>query len=152
ASPRAAFKQNEAAELVVGSLQSLIDGLQFEREKLARLHDLERQRASFVENFNKQIVASIVGGIAVIEPNGFTVVTNGHARALFGYTNTDHGETDKNTANLTKLRPMREVRYQQFFTNAPRLCELIEACLEDGRTVTLEEFEARRPDGSSCWL
>lgn len=128
------------AEFVVGSLQSLIDGLQVERAELSRLHNLERQRAAFVEEFNDLIVASIAGGLVVIEHTGYLVVANKQARLMF----------EKNVDEQELLA--RNIKYRDYFRAAPRLSELVHNCLKEGTTVVLEEFEALRPDGSPCLL
>ncbi|MEW6735739.1 MAG: ATP-binding protein [Acidobacteriota bacterium] len=133
---------SRATEFLVGTLQALIDGLQVEREELVRHRDLERKRAAFIEQFNERIVASITAGLVVVEHTGYVVIVNGQAGTLF------NGDREQ----VQELQILRGMRYEVFFQRAPRLCQLIAACLQDGRRTALEEFEAQRLDGSPCLL
>ncbi|MBL8149502.1 MAG: GHKL domain-containing protein [Blastocatellia bacterium] len=119
---------SDSNQFIFQSLQELIDSLQIEKDQLEKLHDQEKERIAFVEQFNERIVASIPSGLVAITPLGYVLLANRRAREI--------------AAKVEVVKPL-QLRYEEFFDSVPRLCELIEDCLRNGRKVELEEVEKK---------
>src|SRR6266481_7729501 len=116
--------QNEA-EFVLETFQSIIAQLQSQQAELQRLTEQASERADSAERFSDRIVASMPTGLIAFDSSGHATVINGPARSLF--------QTEANTPGE---------HYRAIFAPVPALAEMVETCLATGRLFRREEIES----------
>ncbi|HVF89357.1 MAG TPA: ATP-binding protein [Blastocatellia bacterium] len=138
------------SEFVVETFQALIDQLQDNERELARLHDLERKRAEKSERFNERLIANIPSGLVAINATGLVTSANVLAQEIFGALEPS-GQAATVTANSNELHTLA-IDYRAFFTDSPRLIELVGECLSRGSAFRREQVEVARTDGTTRHL
>ncbi|PYP85242.1 MAG: hypothetical protein DMF61_16840 [Blastocatellia bacterium AA13] len=149
-SPVKASSYKSESEFVVETFQALVEKLQSKEKELAGLHALERNRADRSERFSERLIVNIPSGLVTIDSNGFVTSANAQAIEVFSY---------KEKASHQNGNPIWEpgmhalsIEYESFFKSAPRLREMVAACLKDGIALRREEVDVLLPDGRTRHL
>jgi len=138
------------SEFVVDTFQALIEHLQAKEKELAQLHALERRRAERSERFSERLVANLPSGLVTVDAGGMVTTINSHALKALGRLTTGGlvGTVQDEGAEMLPLG----LHARDFFSTAPRIAELIAACLNTGKTFRREEARVVLPDGRARYL
>lgn len=129
----ALLSESEEMRLVMDSYQQMINRLQLKGKELERQREEERVRAESSERFSDRLVVSIPSALIVVAGNGQVSVTNVQARELFG--SSDFGFRASESKNVMPS-------YQEFFSGAPEIAELVAEALATGETQRNGEIVA----------
>lgn len=124
--------QNEA-EFVLETFQSVIAQLQSQQQELERLNAEASRRADSAEQFSERIVASMPTGLIAFDSSGLATAVNSPARTL-----------------LTGM--LEGQHYSQVFRDAPALIEMVSDCLSSAKVFRREEIETTNGSGGVARL
>lgn len=138
------------SEFVVDTFQALIEQLQAKEKELAQLHALERKRAERSERFSERLIANLPSGMVTVDASGMVTTINSYALKALGRLTTGGLIAPALQAGAEVLPP--GLHTSEFFNAAPRIAELIMACLDTGKTFRREEASVVLPDGRARYL
>ncbi len=123
---QAARTENPAA-FMTASMQAVIKKLKEQEKELEALHRAERERAQQTERMSEAVTRNMPAGLLLVNSAGLITSANPAAEAALG------------------VKSLAYRRSSEILGSGSRLTELVEACLEQGRTFRREEVEYLTP-------
>lgn len=126
----------EAGEtaFAAASVQAVIQKLREQEREVARLHQVERERAQQTERLSDAVTRNMPTGMIVVGVNSLVNLSNAAAEAALG------------------VGALQYRRYSDVLGPDSRLTELLGACLRDGQTYQREEIVHRTSSGETRHL
>jgi signal transduction histidine kinase len=131
AGPAASFRVNQEnpSAFVAASMQGVIQRLRAQEQELARLHQLEKERAQETERMSEAVTRNMPAGLLLVGANGMISSANPAAEAALG------------------IRGLQYRRYSEILGSDSPLTQMIAACLRDGKTYQRDEIPHTTPSG-----
>lgn len=129
-------RPTEAGEtaFAAASVQAVIQKLREQERELARLHQVERERARQTERLSDAVTRNMPTGLIVVGANSLVNLSNPAAEAALG------------------VGALQYRRYSEVLGPDSRLTELLQACLREGQTFQREEIDHRTASGDTRHL
>ncbi|HEV2299285.1 MAG TPA: ATP-binding protein [Candidatus Acidoferrales bacterium] len=122
-------KQENPSAFVTASMQGVIERLREQEQELARLHQLEKERAQESERMSEAVTRNMPAGLLLVNANGMIASANPAAETALGI----HG--------------LQYRRYTETLGADSPLSKLLAACLSDGQTFQRDEVLHTTPSG-----
>lgn len=122
-------KQENPSAFVAASMQGVIQRLREQEQELARLHQLEKERAQESERMSEAVTRNMPAGLLLVNANGMIASANPAAETALGI----HG--------------LQYRRYTEILGTDSPLTKLLAACLRDGQTFQRDEVPHITPSG-----
>lgn len=129
-------RPSEAGEatFAAASIQAVIRKLREQERELARLHQVERERARQTERLSDAVTRNMPTGLIVVGANSLVNLSNPAAEAALG------------------VGALQYRRYSDVLGADSRLTALLGACLREGQTFQREEIDHRTGSGETRHL
>jgi signal transduction histidine kinase len=123
------IKQENPSAFVTASVQGVIQRLREQEQELARLHQLEKERAQESERMSEAVTRNMPAGLLLVNANGMIASANPAAEAALG------------------IQGLQYRRYTETLGADSPLSKLLAACLCDGQTFQRDEVPHITPAG-----
>jgi signal transduction histidine kinase/Sec-independent protein translocase protein TatA len=114
--------QENPSAFVAASMQGVIQRLREQEQELARLHQLEKERAQETERLSEAVTRNMPAGLLLVSASGMISSANPAAEAALG------------------IRGLQYRRYSEILGSDSPLTQMIAACLRDGKTYQRDEI------------
>ncbi|HKW89592.1 MAG TPA: ATP-binding protein [Candidatus Acidoferrales bacterium] len=121
--------QENPSAFVAASMQGVIERLRAQEQELARLHQLEKERAQESERMSEAVTRNMPAGLLLVNANGMIASANPAAETALGIQNLQYR------------------RYTEALGADSPLTKLFAACLNEGRTFQRDEVPHMTPSG-----
>lgn len=122
-------RQENPSAFVTASMQGVIQRLREQEQELARLHQLEKERAQESERMSEAVTRNMPAGLLLVNANGMIASANPAAETALGI----HG--------------LQYRRYTEILGANSALTKLLRASLRDGQTFQRDEVPHTTPSG-----
>lgn len=122
-------KQENPSAFVTASMQGVIERLRAQEQELARLHQLEKERAQETERMSEAVTRNMPAGMLLVNANGMIASANPAAETALGIQNLQYR------------------RYTEVLGADSALSRLFAACLGEGQTFQRDEVPHTTPSG-----
>ena len=131
AEPDESFRVNQdnPSAFVAASMQGVIQRLREQEQELARLHQLEKERAQETERMSEAVTRNMPAGLLLVGSSGMISSANPAAETALG------------------IRGLQYRRYSEILGSDSPLTQMIAACLRDGKTYQRDEVPHTTPSG-----
>ena len=119
--------KDDASAFATASMQAVIQKLREQEKELARLHQLEKDRAQHTERLSEAVTRNMPTGLLLVNATGIVASSNPAAEAALG------------------IRNMALHRYTDVLGPVSPLSKMIGECLEKGATFRREQIEYATP-------
>jgi two-component system, NtrC family, sensor histidine kinase HydH len=126
--------QENPSAFVAASMQGVIQRLREQEQELARLHQLEKERAQETERMSEAVTRNMPAGLLLVNSSGMISSANPAAEAALG------------------IRGLQYRRYSEILGSDSPLTQMIAACLRDGKTYQRDEIPHTAPAGEQRQL
>jgi PAS domain S-box-containing protein len=120
-------RSDNPAAFMTASMQAVIKKLKEQEKELEALHRAERERAQQTERMSEAVTRNMPAGLLLVNSAGLITSANPAAEAALG------------------VKSLAYRRSSEVLGAGSRITELIEGCLEHGRTFRREEVEYLTP-------
>ncbi len=130
-SQTAAFRVNaeNPSAFMAASMQGVIKRLREQEQELARLHQLEKERAQETERLSEAVTRNMPAGLLLVSATGTISSANPAAEKALG------------------IRGLQYRRYTEILGADSPLANMLAACLRDGQTFQRDEVPHTTPAG-----
>ena len=131
-----AFRVNaeNPSAFMAASMQGVIKRLREQEQELARLHQLEKERAQETERLSEAVTRNMPAGLLLVSATGTISSANPAAEKALG------------------IRGLQYRRYTEILGADSPLANMLTACLRDGQTFQRDEVPHVTPAGESRQL